>query len=86
MEVYYREGEDEVEEPKVLPTVRAATELEQKVLGEELLAFLPQLCYPSPILITSFSIKQWGIKGSYLSLLSCLRTGSVNTNNMFIKN
>lgn len=81
VEVYYREGEDEVEEPKLPPRVSLTTESGEG-FGEELLVF-PELSCPSPCW---FSIKQWVVKHSYLSQPTSLRTGSVNTNNMFIKN
>lgn len=68
MEVYYREGEDEMEQPGVLPMVRVTTKQRERLLGET-----SPRAVPHPRYIC------------YLSQSSSL-TGSVSTNNMFIKN
>lgn len=84
VEVYYREGEDEMEQLGVLPRVRVTTKWRKRLLGGGVPCVLSkELCCASPILITSFSVRQW-LMGSCLSQSSSL-TGSLNINNMFIK-
>lgn len=84
VEVYYREGDDEMEQLEVLPRVRVTTKWRKRLLGGGVPCVLfKELCCASPILITSFSVRQW-LMGSCLSQSSAL-TGSVNINNMFIK-
>lgn len=83
VEVYYREGEDEMEQLGVLPRVRVTTKWRKRLLGGGVPCALPkELCCASPILITSFSVRQW-LMGNCLSQSSSL-TASLNINNMFI--